>query len=127
MSHATLFGCRTKYDGNFVRDHQVDRRAVALAEIEQAPRGRVGEDLVFRIPLEGHRHEVGRVPALAQPVHELAHVDLGAAADKRHLRFTDEDGPDCHARRSPYHVANRTLMMSPSSTMYSLPSSRTSP
>ena len=78
---------------------QIDRPAVALVEIEQPPRRRVREDLVLRVPLERHADEFGVVAVLAQLAHELAHVELGAAVNERHLRFADENGAG-HSGRS---------------------------
>ena len=46
--------------GELGRDDQIDRAAVALAEIEQTPRRRVRQDLFLRIPLERERHAIGR-------------------------------------------------------------------
>ena len=36
---------------------QIDRLAIALAQIQEAPRGRVGQDLTLRIPLERNRKD----------------------------------------------------------------------
>ena len=66
-------------------DEDVDRAAVAFAEIEQTPGGGMRENLGLRVPLEGHAHELGVVPVRAQMPHELAHVKLGAALHERHL------------------------------------------
>ena len=70
---------------------QIDRPAVALAEIEQPPGGGVREDLGLRVPLERHADELGLVPVRAELTDELADVKLGAALDERHLRFADDD------------------------------------
>jgi len=72
-------------------DHHVDRPAVALAQIQQAPRGRVRQDLVLRIPLEGDADQLGEMAAVPQFAHELAHENLGAAVHERNLRFENED------------------------------------
>ena len=101
------------------RDDRIDPLAVRLGQIDQPPRGGLRQQLVFRIPLERNRHALGAVAAARQLVDQAAHVQLRAAVHERHLRLADE-----HGLR---HVANRKLMMSPSCTTYSLPSSRTSP
>ena len=74
-----------------MRDDEIDRAAVALAQIEQPPRRGVRQDLLLRIPLERHADELGLVAARAQLAHQLADVDLGAAVHERHLRFADDD------------------------------------
>jgi hypothetical protein len=78
------------------RDHQIDRPSVALAEIEQPPRGGVGKDLALRIPLERHADELRLVAAHGQLARELPHVNLGAAMYERHLGLTDDHGSDWH-------------------------------
>ena len=75
-------------------DEQIDRPAVALAEIEQPPHRGVREDFRLRIPLEGEAHQFGVESALAELAHQLARQRLGAAANERHLRFADHDGLD---------------------------------
>ena len=73
------------------RDHEIDRLAVALAQVEQPPGRGVRQDLVLRIPLERDADQLGVVAARAQLAHQLAHVDLGAAVHERHLRLADDD------------------------------------
>ena len=72
------------------RDHQVDGAAVALAEIEQPPRRRMRQDLVFRIPFEGQRHPIGGDAARAQLGDELLDEQLRAAAHERNLGLADQ-------------------------------------
>ena len=100
-------------------DDEIDAFAVGLAEIDHAPGGGLREQFFLRVPLERHRHAFGAVATAAQFVDEAADVQLGATVHERHLRLAHGDRSD--------HVANRKLMMSPSWTTYSLPSSRTSP
>ena len=82
--------------GELGGDHQVDRPAVALGEIEQPPGRGVRQDLLLRVPLERQRHPVGVEAAGPQLVDQLPHQQLGAAADQRHLGLADEHGADCH-------------------------------
>jgi hypothetical protein len=72
-------------------DDEIDRAPVALAQIEEPPRGRVRQDLVLRVPLERHAHKLCLVTARGQLPHELADVHFGAAVHERHLRFADDD------------------------------------
>ena len=81
-------------------DHQIDRLAVALAEIEESPRRGVRKDLVLRVPLEGNADQLCLMPALAQLTNELPHVHLGAAVDERHLGLTDHDAEGGHGTGS---------------------------
>ena len=83
-------------------DDQVDRPAVALAEVEQPPCGGVGEDLVFRIPLERQRDALHGVPAGPELRDEAADVQLGASLHERHLRLADHDRADVHEARGPW-------------------------
>ncbi len=66
MSHATLFGWRTKYDGNFVPITRSIGSPFDLAQIDQAPRRRVRENFPLRIPLERNADELGLIPVRAQ-------------------------------------------------------------
>src|SRR5690349_19803480 len=80
-----------KVRGKLRGDKQVDGAAIALAQVQQPPRGRMRENLALRIPLEGYADEL-RVQAVSLELSdELSDVVLGTAADERHLRFTDED------------------------------------
>ena len=65
--------------------------AVRLAEIEQAPRRGMREDLLFRIPLEGQRHAIGFVSAGPELRHEAADVDFGAPVHERHLHLAHDN------------------------------------
>src|SRR5687768_3127823 len=115
-----LRGMTHEVRGKLRRNRKIDRTPKRLADVDEAPRRRVRHELVAWLVPERNRHDVGVVPPLAQRAGELADEDLGAAVDERRLRFQDQDS-------SNTHVAWRKLMISPSSTMYSLPSSRTSP
>ena len=97
-------------------DDEIDRAAVALAEIEQTPRGGVRQDFVLRIPLERQRHAIGGDAARAQLAHELLHEQLGAAAHERHLRFADEDGVDSHSVCSQSTPPDRACEVGPPGT-----------
>src|SRR5207249_5122356 len=101
------------------RDHEIDRFAVALREVDHPPCRGLRQQLLLRIPLERNRRALGSESPPAQLADEAADVQFGAAVHQRHLRLADQHRSD--------HVANRKLMMSPSCTTYSLPSSRTSP
>ena len=48
------------------RDHEVDRAAVRLLEVEQPPEERLRQHPLAGVPLERHRDELGLVAALAQ-------------------------------------------------------------
>ena len=85
-------------------DHQIDRPAVAFAQIEQPPRRGVRQDFFLRVPLERDADELGLVAARAQLPHELANVDLGAAVHERHLRFADE-----HSLERPFGRSGRRI------------------
>src|SRR5829696_8465660 len=87
--------------GEFRTDHQVDRTAVALAEVEQPPRCGVRKDLFLRIPLERDADQLGVVTARPQLANELAHVNFRAAVYERDLRFTDENRLHAHLRSVP--------------------------
>ena len=78
------------------RDDQVDRAAVALAQVEHPPGRGVRQDLLLRIPLERQRHPIGGDAARAQLGDQLLDQQLGAAAHERHLRLADQDCLDCH-------------------------------
>ena len=80
-----------------------------------------GEQPILRVPLEGNRDALGAIAVQPELSDELADVQFRAPVDEGHLRLTDHDGTNRH------QVAKRKLMMSPSWTTYSLPSSRTSP
>ena len=101
------------------RDHEIDRLAVALRKVDHPPRRGLRQQLLLRIPLERNRHPLGPEPPPAKLADEAADVQLRAAVHQRHLRLADQHRSN--------HVANRKLMISPSCTTYSLPSSRTSP
>ncbi len=78
----------------FRRDHGVDPLVVRLGEIDEAPRGRLREQLRFRVPLERDRDALGTIPAARQLGDQAAHVQLRATVRERHLRFTDQNGAD---------------------------------
>ena len=108
-------------------DHEIDRPAVALAEIEQPPRRRVRENFPLRIPLEGDADELG-VDSRAQRAAGPARARGFRRRPRRRapaLRRPRRCG--CSLTWSLSHVAWRNLIMSPSATTYSLPSSRISP
>src|SRR5437763_4532818 len=105
----------------FRRDHQVDTAMAHARHVEMTPRLGAREDLLARIVAKGHRHDLRLVTARVERGGQLAHEDLGAAVHERHLRLKDQDAEASH------YVACRKLMMSPSWTMYSLPSRRSSP
>ena len=73
------------------------RPPVALVQVEQPPRGGVGQDLFLRVPRERHAHELGVVAALPQRVDQLSDVRFRAPGHERHLRFTHEDGAHAHS------------------------------
>ena len=116
-------------------DQEIDRPAVALTEIDEPPGGRVRKDFVLRVPLERDADELSEIPAGRQLARQLPHVGFRAAVHERHLRLADYDRdvqPYGAAGARPgtgesYHVACLKLITSPSSTMYSLPSRRSSP
>ena len=81
--------------GELRRDHEVDRAALHLVEVEQAPDERLRDDRARRIPLERHGHELGLVPARAELRDEVLDQELGAAAGERDLRMADEDSQRC--------------------------------
>src|SRR6185312_1113384 len=114
-----LAGMPDEVGGKLRRDREVDALAVRFAHVEHLPGGHLRQQFLLRIPLEGNRDALDAIPAPAEVVDQSARVQLGAAVHERHLGLADDDGPD--------HVAWRKLMMSPSTTMYSLPSRRTSP
>ena len=64
--------------GELGRDHEVDRGTVGFLEVEQPPEERLGQHPLARVPLEGNRHELGVVIALAQLLDETVAQDLGA-------------------------------------------------
>src|SRR5262249_14401023 len=105
------------------RNQQVNRLSGARREIEQPPRRGLCQQLRLRLRPKRDRNllDVGAAPP--QLVDERPHVQFGPAPDERDLRFSDDDS---HKSRGVY-VAKRKLMISPSLTMYSLPSRRTSP
>ena len=73
------------------RDHDVDRAAVRLLEVEQPPEERLRQHALARVPLERHGHELRLVAALAQLVDQALAEDLGASTDERHLGQADGD------------------------------------
>ena len=73
------------------RDHEVDRAAVRLGQVEQPPEKRLGEHALARIPLVRNGDEVGLVPARAELADEIVREDLGPAALERNLRRADGD------------------------------------
>ena len=74
----------------FCADDEIDGAAVALAEIEEAPRRGVRKNLFLRVPLERHADELGRVAASAQLAHQLTDVNLRAAVHEWNLRLANE-------------------------------------
>src|SRR5436190_10786318 len=120
-----------KEPGNFVRmagevtgelgaDGEIDPFAVCFAEINHPPCGDLCQQFVLGIPLERHRRAFSSIASPSEVLDEAADVELRAAMHEGHLRRADDD-------RFDRHVACRKLMMSLSTTMYSLPSRRTSP
>ena len=77
--------------GELGRNHRVDPLAIGLGEIHEPPGGRLCEELLLRIPLEGNRGRLRVVPLAPQFVHETLDVQLGAAAHEWHLCFADEN------------------------------------
>ena len=77
--------------GKFGRNHRIDPLSVGLGEIHEPPGGRLGEELLLRIPLEGNRGRLRLVPLAPQFVHETLDVQLGTAAHEWHLCFADEN------------------------------------
>ncbi len=96
MSHATLFGWRTKYDGNFVPMTRSIGSPLRLAQIDQAPRGRMRENFLLRIPLERNTDELGLIPVGAQLLMQRANVVLGATMHEWNLYLTDDDAANTH-------------------------------
>ena len=78
-------------------DHQVDRFAVAFAQVDEPPRGRVRQDFLLRIPLERHADDLGLVAVGAQLLVQRADVVLGAAVHKWNLYFADNDALNGHS------------------------------
>src|SRR5260370_40288765 len=118
-----------KVSGKLGRDDGIDRLPIGLREVDEPPGRRLREKLLLRVPLEGNCHTLGAVPAAPKFVDQSPDVEFRASVDERHLRFAD-DHPGTgkgHEILLRSYVANRKLMMSPSCTTYSLPSSRTSP
>src|SRR5580765_2789713 len=120
-----------KEPGDFVRmagevagelgtNGEIDPFAVRFAEVNHPPCGDLCQQFVLGIPLERHRRAFSSVAAPAEVLDEASDVELRAAMHEGHLRRADD-------HRLDRHVACRKLMMSPSTTMYSLPSRRTSP
>src|SRR5881396_984894 len=103
-----------KVGGKLRGDDEIDVSAGGRRHVEQPPRFRTRKQLVPWVVPEGNGHDLRVVPARGERSRELAHENLGAAVHERHLRLQDQ-------------VAKRKLMISPSWTMYSLPSRRTSP
>ena len=68
------------------RDDHVDRPPVALGEVEQAPRERLGQDLGARVPLERDRDDLRLVSPRAQLLDQRVGEDLGAPVGEGHLR-----------------------------------------
>ena len=75
-------------------DQEIDWLAVARREIEEAPRGGLREQVLFRLRSKRQRDEVDFVAAMSQHVDERSDVQLGAAGDKRHVSVGDEDPAD---------------------------------
>jgi hypothetical protein len=70
-------------------DHLVDRLAVDVAQVEQAPGQRRRSDQRVRLPGERQRHHLDRVAMLAQGIAQALDQQLGAAAHERHLGGAD--------------------------------------
>ena len=90
-------------------DQQIDWLAVARREIEQAPRGGLREQLLFRLRAKRQRDEIDLVAAMSQHVDERSDVQLGAAGDERHVSVGDEDPADlsqCKIQKSKCTEAN---------------------
>ena len=77
--------------GELGRNHRVDPLAIGLGEIHEPPGGRLCEELLLRIPLEGNRGRLRVVPLAPQFVHETLDVQLGAAAHEWDLCFADKN------------------------------------
>src|SRR6187402_3048027 len=77
--------------GELRRDHEVDRRATDLLEVDEPPEQRLGEDSSTRIPLERDRYELGLVPAGTELADERLREDLRAATCEGNLRRTHRD------------------------------------
>ena len=86
-------------------DDQIHRCTVALAQIEQPPRGGVGQDFVLRVPLERHADDVRLVPGGAQPIDQRAHQQFGPPGHEGHLRLAHENPSHRHADRTALYRA----------------------
>ena len=86
-----------KVGREFRRDDEIDIDAGRLRHVEQPPRFRACEQLVFRIVLERDRDELRVVAARGERRGELAHQNLGAAVHERHLRLQDQNAERCHS------------------------------
>jgi len=72
--------------------HQIDRLVVRLGEIDEPPQGDLREQLALGIRFERNRNFFRAIPLATQFGDKSAHVALGAAVHKRHLRLTHENG-----------------------------------
>ena len=82
-------------------DDEIDRLAVALAQVDQAPRRGMREDLSLRIPLKRNADELGLIPVCAQLPMQRANVVLGATMHERNLHFADNDALNTHRAWMP--------------------------
>ena len=91
-----LTGMAHAVGGELRRNDAVDGTAVALAELEEPPRGSVREELLARVPFERHADQLGFEPALPQLGGQLPNQRFGAASHEGHLRFADDDAARKH-------------------------------
>jgi hypothetical protein len=73
------------------RDQQVDLPPFDLVQVEQAPRERVRQQPLRRVPLERHGDECRFVPASVQLLGQAFCEHLGTAVRERHLRVGHEN------------------------------------
>ena len=70
---------------------QVNRAAVALTQVDEAPGGGVGEDLFLRILLEWQADKLRRETVLLELVDEGPDVVFGTSGDERHLSLAHDN------------------------------------
>ena len=96
-SQSTFLRMPREVGREFRRDDEIDIAAGRLRHVEQPPRFRACEQLLFRIVLERDRHDLRVVPARGERRGELAHQNLGAAVHEWHLRLQDQNAERCHS------------------------------
>src|SRR5687768_3205962 len=106
-------------------DDQVDRFAIRLAQIDEAPRGGVRKNFPLRIPLEWNADQLGLISAGAQLMMQCTHMVLRAAMDEGNLYLTNDDAANTHRREGIlYLVGGWWLVVMRESKLFTVLSSQ---